>query len=296
MKLFTRTRFGVVDALVALGLLALALWIGWRALVVLDYDFDFARLLPFFVRYDEASDTWHANILLQGLVTTIRLAVVSTLLATCIGIIMGTLRATGRPFWRLIASTYVQVVRNIPPLVLIFLFYFFLSDAVLSAVGAGAFFDSLTGWPATLVEWLTGSTRMAPSFIAAVITLSIYEGAYITEIVRGGIESVGRGQWEASYALGLSPWQRLRHVIGPQALRRVVPQLAGQLISTIKDSSIVSVISIGELTFQGMELMSTTYLTFEIWITIGVCYLLLCLALSRLAAWVERALSPASQR
>jgi polar amino acid transport system permease protein len=118
------------------------------------------------------------------------------------------------------------------------------------------------------------------AFLSALVTLAIFEAAYIAEIVRAGIESIERGQWEASHALGLSWWQQMRHIILPQATQRILPPLAGQFISTIKDSAIVSVISIQELTFQGMELMSATYLTFEVWITITVLYLLLTLTLS----------------
>jgi len=113
---------------------------------------------------------------------------------------------------------------------------------------------------------------MLTSFLSAVLTLSIFEGAYITEIVRAGIQSIDRGQREAAAALGFTRWQRLRHVILPQAVQRILPPLGGQFISTIKDSAIVSAISIQELTFRGMELMSATYLTFETWITISGMY------------------------
>ncbi|MHB9099232.1 MAG: amino acid ABC transporter permease, partial [Syntrophales bacterium] len=117
-------------------------------------------------------------------------------------------------------------------------------------------------------------TRLS-GFFAGLATLVLYEAAYITEIVRAGIQSIEKGQWEAAHALGLSRWQQMRFVILPQALQRILPALAGQLISTIKDSAIVSVISIPELTFQGLELMSATYLTFEVWITITALYFLL---------------------
>ena len=100
------------------------------------------------------------------------------------------------------------------------------------------------------------------------------------------------GQWEASAALGMTRRQQMRHIIFPQAFRRILPPLAGQFISTIKDSAIVSVISIQELTFQGMELMAATFMTFEIWITIMVLYLILCLVCSlsveRLELFLER--------
>ena len=126
-------------------------------------------------------------------------------------------------------------------------------------------------------QWICGLLFAPPplfsAFISALITLAIFEGAYIAEIVRAGIQSIEKGQWEASYALGLSRWQQMRYIIMPQAVQQILPPLAGQFISLIKDSSIVSVISIQELTFQGMELMAATYLTFEIWITITMLYL-----------------------
>jgi polar amino acid transport system permease protein len=124
-----------------------------------------------------------------------------------------------------------------------------------------------------------------PIFISGAVALAVYEGAYITEIIRAGIQSIDTGQWEAASGLGFTRAQQLRHVIFPQALRRVMPPLAGQFISTIKDSAIVSVISIQELTFQGMELMAATFLTFEVWITILTIYFVLCLSCSLL---VER--------
>lgn len=124
------------------------------------------------------------------------------------------------------------------------------------------------------------------------ISLALFEGAYITEIVRAGVQSVERGQWEASQALGLSRWQNMRYIVLPQAIQRILPPLGGQFISTIKDSAIVSVISIQELTFQGMELISVTYLTFEVWITVALLYFLLTSALSlgvdRLEVYMKR--------
>lgn len=128
--------------------------------------------------------------------------------------------------------------------------------------------------------------------MSAILTLAIYEGAYMTEIVRGGIESIEKGQWEASDALGLSKFQRMRYIIFPQALKRILPPMAGQLISIIKDSAIVSVISVQDLTFRGMELMASTYRTFEIWITITVMYFILTFACSyavgKLESYMER--------
>ena len=158
-----------------------------------------------------------------------------------------------------------------------------------------ASYGPMTCWPncvrkcsketQSLIAILFAPPRMFSAFLSAVLTLALFEGAYITEIVRAGIESIEKGQWEAASGLGFNRHQMLRYIILPQAVRRILPPLAGQFISTIKDSAIVSVISIQELTFQGMELMAATHLTFEIWITITGLYLLLTLSCSML---VER--------
>jgi len=119
------------------------------------------------------------------------------------------------------------------------------------------------------------------------MTLALFEGAYIGEIVRAGINNIETGQWEAARALGMRRWQILQEVILPQAFQQMIPPLTGQAISTIKDSAIVSVISIQELTFQGMELMAATYLTFEVWITITVLEFMLTYSCSWLAGRLE---------
>ncbi|MEA3362626.1 MAG: amino acid ABC transporter permease, partial [Thermodesulfobacteriota bacterium] len=179
------------------------------------------------------------------------------------------------------------LLRNLPPLVLVFIFYFFISDQILPLL-------HISEWIATAPEGLQRVAHLlvAPpdqleAFIAAVMTLALFEGAYIGEIVRAGINSIETGQWEAARALGMRRWQLLREIILPQAFQRMIPPLAGQAISTIKDSAIVSVISIQELTFQGMELMAATYLTFEVWITITLLYFMLTYGCSWLAGRLE---------
>jgi polar amino acid transport system permease protein len=150
----------------------------------------------------------------------------------------------------------------------------------MSLLGVSRFIESCSESTCLVLAFLFAPPSLFSPFMSALITLALFEGAYITEIVRAGIQSIERGQWEASCALGLSRWQQMRYIILPQATPRILPPLAGQFISTIKDSAIVSVISIQELTFQGMELMSATYLTFEVWITITGLYLMLTLSLS----------------
>ena len=161
-----------------------------------------------------------------------------------------------------------------------FIFYFFLSDQIMPLLGLDEAVREMSPTAQSWVAFFWAPAGGVSSFLSAVLTLAIYEGAYISEIVRSGIESVPKGQWEAGHALGLSWFDQMRFVILPQAVRTMLPPLAGQFISAIKDSAIVSVISVPELTFQGMELMSATYKTFEVWITIGSMYLFITLCCS----------------
>ena len=181
----------------------------------------------------------------------------------------------------------MDVIRNIPVLVWIFIFYYFVGDRLLPALGINQVVLMDGGPLSGIMSLILAEPAKIPAFISGAVALAVYEGAYITEIIRAGIQSIDKGQWEASSGLGFSRAQQLRHVIFPQALRRVMPPLAGQFISTIKDSAIVSVISIQELTFQGMELMAATYLTFEVWITVTLLYFLLTFSCSRLAGRLE---------
>ena len=185
----------------------------------------------------------------------------------------------------------MELIRNLPPLVLVFIFYYFVSDQLMPLLGVEELVRSSSGLFRGTLEFLFGRAELIPAFLSALVTLAIYEGAYITEIVRAGIQSIEIGQWESSAALGLTRFQQLRYIILPQAMRRILPPLAGQLISTVKDSAIVSVISVQELTFQGLELMSATYLTFEAWLVVGGLYLLLCLGLSLMVGRLEKRLN-----
>jgi polar amino acid transport system permease protein len=270
---------------------AAVVFIVYKISLGLNYTWNWGAMPQYFIRFDPNTRQWIPNVLLEGFLTTIRLSIWTTLLATLIGIVMGMLRVSRSLFKRLLAGSYVELTRNLPPLVLIFIFYFFVSDQILPALGVEAFIRSRSESSQALMTFLFAAPPLFSAFISALITLSIFEGAYMAEIVRAGIQSIEKGQWEAADALGLSRWQRMRLIILPQAIQRILPPLAGQFISTIKDSAIVSVISIQELTFQGMELMATTYFTFEIWIIITVMYLLLTLTCSLGVAKLENTLS-----
>ena len=283
-----KTKFTTIDLFLSLLLLAAAIYTVYKIHIGFSYKWNWGAIPQYFLRYDADINTWVPNVLLQGFFTTIRLSIWATIFATLIGVAMGLFRVSRSLFRRLIGGTYVELIRNLPPLVIIFIFYFFVGDQILPLLGVEQFIRNSSQGTQTVFTVLFAPPTLFTAFLSALITLSIFEGAYITEIVRAGIQSIEKGQWEASSALGFSRWQQMRYVVLPQAVQRILPPLASQFISTIKDSAIVSVISIQELTFQAMELMASTYLTFEIWITITFMYLMLTLSCSLAVERLER--------
>jgi len=272
---------------VSLALASLFVWIVYRVNVEVHYKWNWGILPQYLIRFDHQRAEWMWGLIMQGVFTTLRLSIWATILAMIFGTIMGLFRVSHGLFNRLISWSYVELIRNIPILVWLFIFYYFISDQIIPIFGLDQLVTSETENIRNLLAFLFASPTRLPAFLSGLLALAIYEGAYITEIIRAGIQSIEKEQWEASSALGFTKWQQMRHVIFPQAIQRVLPPLAGQFISTIKDSAIVSVISVQELTFQGMELMSATFLTFEVWITIMVLYLVLCLTCSLLVERLE---------
>lgn len=282
-------RWSLTDTILLLLLCGLFSYFGYRVHLGLEYRWNWQVIPQYLIRHDDV-DGWVPNLLLLGLITTIRLSFWSLLLALPIGLVAGLMRTSLHLFNRLLGSSYVTLLRNLPPLVLVFIFYFFISDQILPVLQIGERLANAPESVQNLVHLLLAPSDQLEAFIAAVMTLALFEGAYIGEIVRAGINSIETGQWEAARALGMRRWQLLQQVILPQAFQRMIPPLAGQAISTIKDSAIVSVISIQELTFQGMELMAATYLTFEVWITVTLLYFILTYTCSRLAGRLEKRL------
>ena len=268
-----KIRFTLLDAVLVALILAAVAFIVRRVGVEMRYNWQWPVILQYLVRVDGAH--WAAGTLMQGFLTTVKLSLWATVLAAFLGTLMGLFRVSHSLFYRLIAGSYVEIVRNLPPLVLVFIVYFFVGERIMALFGAEQLVRTAPPAVQEFLAFLFAPPARLSGFFAGLATLVLYEAAYITEIVRAGIQSIEKGQWEAAHTLGLSRRQQLRFVILPQALQRILPALAGQLISTIKDSAIVSVISIPELTFQGLELMSATYLTFEVWITITALYFLL---------------------
>ena len=251
------------------------------------YQWNWKSIPQYLFRWDASLNQWVPGMLMQGVLYTIRISIWATLMALIFGIVAGLARTGNSVFFKMVGTGYVELIRNIPILVWIFIAYYFIGDRVIPLLGIQHLTYLEEGWLKTIIEALAAPVSRIPVFLSAVVALAVYEGAYITEIIRAGIQSVEKGQWEASRALGFSRFQLMQHVILPQALKKMLPPLAGQIISTIKDSAIVSVISIPELTFQGMELMSATFLTFEVWTVILLIYFAGCFCCSMAVARLE---------
>jgi len=283
-----KKRLTLVDCLLYGAVALLIFYAAYRVNDVLIYHWNWSKVLGFLVKFDDETQSWASNLLLQGLWTTLRLALWATVLATVFGIIMGYWRTCQNLTLRIISRTYVELIRNMPPIVFIFIFYFFVSSQIFPALGIedidsdGAFASS------TIFHFMFGDPRLFSNFLAGMICLALFEGAYITEIVRAGIQTTEKGQWEAARAIGLSPFNVLRDIVIPQAVRKILPPLAGQFITLIKDSAIISLISIQELTFVATEVAATTTRVFETWILVGFMYFVLCYSFALLFAHLER--------
>ncbi|AZV46286.1 ABC transporter permease [Nautilia sp. PV-1] len=194
-----------------------------------------------------------------GIWVTIKISIISMIIAFIIGLIISIMRLSGIPALDYIGSVYVTVIRGTPLLVQLFIFYFIV---------------------ATIFN--------LPRFWAGVMSLSIFYGAYIAEILRGAIQSIDKGQHEAAKSLGFTSIQRMQLIILPQALRKALPALVGELISLIKDSSLVSIISITDLTKVGREIVANTFSPFETWLTVAALYLMLTSILSFIGHRLEK--------
>lgn len=202
-------------------------------------------------------------VLLQGTVLTIKFALMSMVFGLAIGVIVAIMGIGKIRVLRGIARTYVSIMRGTPLLVQIFVIYYGLP-------GVGIALDPTP---------------------AGVLTLSLNVGAYLSESMRGALEGMPRGQWLAAYSLGLSYWQTLRYVIAPQALRIAVPSLGNSLISLIKDTSLVSVITVTELLRSAQEVIASTYQPLPLYLACAAIYWVLSTGLSALQRRIEKHLA-----
>ncbi len=281
-------RFHWLDVLIILVLVIFAAVVWYRIDGALNYKWRWEIIPNYILRWNEDSQSWVANVLLQGLITTLRVSLYASVLALILGTILGIARCASNLAVRMLARTYLEFLRNIPPVVVIFIFYFFLSEQLVVAFNIESWARGIARSEDKAVwEFLFGDMRRFPSLVSGVIVLALFESAFVGEIVRAGIQSVNQGQREAAQSIGMSRWQQMRFIVLPQAFKRVVPPMANQFISLIKDSSIISLISVQELTFKTVELVASTRAIFEAWITTALFYFLICFALSMLFRRLE---------
>jgi len=212
---------------------------------------------------------WKPGILMQGLWVTLEVSVIATLFGIILGLVTGLARISSNPAFKWLSITYIELIRGSPLLVQIFIWYFVLGTLV----------------NAMLAKY---GISQVPSLWFGVASLAAFEGAYVAEIVRSGIQSINKGQTEASRSLGMTYGQSMRHVILPQALRRIIPPLAGQFISLIKDSSLLGIIAIRELTKATREVVTSSLQPFELWFVCAILYLVLTFSLSMLLQYLEK--------
>jgi len=212
---------------------------------------------------------WRTGILLLGLWMTLKVSLIAIFAGIFIGLVAGLCRISSNPALRWAAITYVELIRGSPLLVQIFIWYFVLGTLINTLLAQNGF------------------SQLSPLWFG-VTSLAFFAGAYVAEIVRAGIQSIHRGQMEAARSLGMSYPQAMGHIILPQAFRRILPPLAGQFISLIKDSSLLGLIAIRELTKATREVVTTSLQPFELWFMCALLYLILTFSLSMFVQYLER--------
>ena len=210
-----------------------------------------------------------AQWLLQGLLTTLEISALAWLLASALGVLSGALRTAPVAPLRALAASYVEFFRNVPLLVWMFFWYF----------GAPPLL------PRPVQDWLFSH---GAEFWAGVFALGVYHGARFSEVIRAGIQSIPRTQFEATLSTGLTVPQAYRLIIVPIALRLIVPPITNESLNLLKNSSVALTISVAELTFQTRQIETYTARAFEALTAGTLIYLVLCLGIATIMAWVER--------
>ena len=218
------------------------------ALASLGYKFDWSVIWTYRIKF------------LRGYGVTFLIAFFSIFVSILIGIISAAGLQSRITFFRYLSRAYVEGIRGTPFLVQIIFFYFIIATAV----------------------------GLNNKFIVGVLILSIFTGAYVTEIIRGGIQSIPESQWVTARSLGFTRLQTYRFIIFPQVFRRILPALAGQMSSLVKDSSLLSVIAVSELTMNVLEVDAITFRTFEDLTFLMLGYLVITIPISLLSKWLER--------
>lgn len=250
----------VLQAILQIAILLIAIvWVLDSGAQAMGYQWQWERV-PDYIAFYEDGEWWPAE-LVDGLIVTLKISAISLFFTLVIGFVTALLRLSNSKVGNAIGTSYVELIRNTPLLVQIYLLYFVFGPVI-------------------------GLDR----FSTAVLALSLFQGAYTAEIFRAGLNSIPKGQFEATKTLGLSPLFAYKDVILPQVLQRTLPPLTNEVVSLIKNSSIVSVMAIFDLTTEARNIVSETAMPFEIWFTVAAIYLALTLSLSGLSAWLEHKL------
>ncbi len=225
----------------------------------MKYEFNWSVL------WSGQSGAW----LLQGLLTTLEISALAWLLAAALGILSGALRTVPWRPLRALATFYVEFFRNVPLLVWMFFWYFGVPPLL----------------PRPVRDWLFSH---GAEFWAGMFALGVYHGARMSEVIRSGIQSIPKTQFEASVAMGLTTFQAYRLVIVPIALRLIVPPATSESLNLLKNSSVALTISVAELTFQTRQIETYTAKAIEALTAGTLIYLVLCLGIAAVMARVER--------
>ena len=242
-------------AIVMVGLV----WLTSEGASEMGYNWQWYQIPRYFYRVIDEELIWGP--LATGLVITIEISLYSMLLTLVLGLLTALLRMSNSLSGQVLARVYLETIRNTPMLVQIYVFYFVIAPVL-------------------------GIDR----FWTGVLCLGLFEGSFASEIIRAGINSVPRGQWEAASSVGLSRFSSYRYVVLPQAIPLMLPPMTGVLINLIKHSAIVSVIAVFELTTEGRNIIADTYMAFEVWLTVAGIYLVLTISLSIFVGYLERRL------
>jgi len=261
--------------------------IPWWALIILLLG---VLIVYFLFTSDIYQDAFF--FLVVGIRITILVSLISFGIALLLGLIAGLGRVSKNVVFYTLSSLYVETVRGIPILVMLIYFAFVLTPLALQLLnGLGtAMLQNLTFGPLVqLAEYLANlHIQDVEMTFRAIAGLAFCYGAFEAEVFRAGIESIGRGQMEAARSLGMNYFQAMRYIILPQAIRRVLPPFGNDFIAMVKDSSLISVLAVRELTHLGNLNRARTFRTFETWNTVAFLYLILTLSLSILVKFIER--------
>lgn len=212
----------------------------------------------------------YGDLLLTAMGQTLLLALCGLFFACILGLIFGMMSVLKSRVCNIIAAVFVDIIRGVPMIVLAFFVYF--------------------GVPMVINDLFNSGFTLSP-LQAGTICLALNCGAYMAEIIRGGIQSVDKGQMEAARSLGMPYWRAMRRVVLPQAIRTMIPSIINQFIITLKDTSILSVIGFPELVSTAKNVVAITYKSAQVWFIVGVMYLVIITILSRVAKLVERRLN-----